>query len=207
MGIENFNSFIEFGSDGYRKQESVNKIKSILQKCAEDFNASAASSQTKAASALRPGETLRPLGRSEQFYTNEERDAFADRCSEYRSAALDIIEQEKKHIKSAITAAPSAEDLNALNMFKLSGGVKTAEDYQIFLEQYKDKPACYDTVVAIAAENNVHLDRHPVTRKLEDLDNLGASIARTITKAPRSGISDGSAAFVGMQVEETFLND
>lgn len=158
--------------------DNAEELKNVLTEYVRCYEIACENSRAAYIKGLAPGARLPKEG---VIYGDDEKARFANSCTEYREKMCAFIDDEESKVKSALTAAPSTDAVNACTLLDLRASKDRAE-YERLMEKYSNDPQTCDTIQAIAAKNGVHdLPENGSAAKLDALENLRRQIMRSIT--------------------------
>lgn len=177
------------------------KMKKVFSDYADIYGKLCESSRNDYIKKLAPGSSLPKAG---ILYGDDAAATFSAKCTELRQQGNAIIDDEMNAINDKLTAAPTAEAVNACTLLSLRKS-KDAEEYRALLKKYGDNVQTGDTIRAIAKQNNVlSLPDDPIKEKAEALESLRGTIYRDITprNAAQGNTSPGHIAVFNMIIDE-----
>ena len=176
------------------------KLKQIFNSWKKDFENISEQSRDDYIKRLAPGSVLPKSG---IIYGDEYAAAFSGKCTEYRQQASAIIDNELAKLNGKLTAAPTADAVNACTLLSLRKSTDP-DDYTKLLDAYGDNVQAGETIRAIAKENGVHgLPADPIKEQAETLESLRGTIYSRITpySAQQGSASQGHIATYEMMID------
>lgn len=178
-------------------------LKAIFKNWADDYNQTCSESRDAYIKTLAPGATMPPAG---TIYGAANKEAFSNRCTEYRAKAAEILNNEITKANAAISKEPTAEAVNMCQLLQMRKSTNP-DEYNTLLEKYSDTPAVYETVRSIAHENGIKgIPAHPATMRKADLEEYRSRIYQRITPmyAKDGHTSDGYMAIFNDEIDSLF---
>ena len=170
----------------YNREKTQNKILELQRAFIDAFNTAADISRNAAIKNLRPGEKAPAAGR---VYGEDRRNAFAEKAAALRADGQKIIDDARADVLAEMSAAPTAEAVNSVNMLKLRDRVTGAE-VSALINEYGQNYQTYQVIKDIAKKSEIRLEEHPLDTALADLDRM----ARTVSQMDLAGAERGRAA-------------
>lgn len=184
--------------------EKANKeLKSLLSQFKDSYRMACESSRNEYIKTLSPGA---PLPKEGIIYGQEKKQEFESMCVGYRDKAREIIAKHLVELKEKATAPPSSDAVNSISMLSMRKNV-TSDEINDLLSRYGDNPMCWDTIVSIAKENDIHsFGKHPVKSQIEDLEGLSKTIDKTLSvqSANAGHASDAFVSMMALEVDRSF---
>ena len=181
---------------------SANKeIKDILQKWADDYNRTCKETRDEYIKTMTPGAVLPPEG---TIYGAANKQAFAERCSEYRAQAYEVIDRARNAIETKLNKPATPEAVNTCKLLEMRKS-KDPDEYTRLLKEYADTPEVCDTIRAIAKNNDViGLPDYSTTGSMDALNDLEQSLAFKLTPmhAQQGHTGPGYLSFIGAEIDE-----
>lgn len=181
----------------------ADKLKSLLKEYADTYTQYADESRAEAMKSLPAGA---PAPAEGKILDQTRRDAFSNRAASIRAQAQGLIDRELKIIDDKLSAAPSAEAVNVVQMLAAKK-TTTAEEIENLLERYGDNALTHDTIMSIAAERGVYVaNENRLHRKAENLRSLRSSFVNgmNLIRAEKGNATPGYVAWMGMVIDDTF---
>lgn len=179
------------------------ELKAITNRYADDYKAICESSREERIKNLKVGDPMPAKG---ILYGDAARADFKKKADSYRVQATSIIGNELKRLNDKMTAAPSTEAVNTIQLLKMRSNV-TQGDIDALMKRYGDNAQVYDTLIDIAGQHNIRdykYESNPVRAKVEKLSNIKTSINNNlrIERAERGYASEGFVAFLNAAIDD-----
>ena len=180
-----------------------NRLKDALYDFNKAYAELADASRQDALRNLQPGA---PAPAEGKILDEKHREQFKGKANLYRTQAINIIDGELKKINDKLSAAPSSEAVNVVQMLAAKKST-TTEEVENLLQRYGKNALTHDAITSIAADKGVHVfsdnTLHERVQQLEAL-RTGLNRSMTLADAERGLATKAYAAFIGMQIDEAF---
>ena len=183
---------------------SINtQLKAITKGYADDFKAISERSREERLKDLAPGSSIPASGK---LYGDKAKNDFKVKADTYRARANEVIDKEPKSRNDKMTAAPSTEAVNTIQLLKMRNNL-TEADINPLMKRYGDNTQVYDTLRDIAAQHGIHgyhLEENPLRVKANKLSDLKNSINNNlrVERAERGYASDGFISFLNATIDD-----
>lgn len=179
------------------------QLKAITKDYADDFKRISERSREERLKTLEPGAKIPASG---VLYGDRAKADFKVKADGYRTRANEIIDRELKVLNDKMTAAPSTEAVNTIQLLKMRKNL-TEADINPLMERYGDNIQVYDTLRDIAAQHDINsyrLEQNPLRAKAEKLTDLRTSINNNlrVERAERGYASDGFISFLNATIDD-----
>lgn len=183
---------------------SINtELKAITTRYTDKYKNICERSREERIKSLQPGAALPAHGK---LYGDEAREQFRKEADACRVQAASIIENELKALNDKMTAAPSIEAVNTIQLLKMRSNV-TAADINSLMQRYGDNSQVYDTLIDIAGQHNLNeykFESNPLRVKANKLNDLRSSIEKNLRleRAERGYASEGFISFLNAAIDD-----
>lgn len=149
-----------------------------------------------------------PVPEKGKIYGEAAREAFNDACRGLTSSAAEIIGQEQAAIKESMTAAPSADAVNTLQLLNMRSNL-TYDELQDVADRYGDNYQAGRTLVSIAHQHQIRgikyagADLEARAAQLDTLANCFTSSTFS-AKAADEGKAGGFMDYVDQIIDNTY---
>lgn len=178
-------------------------LKDITSSYAKDYKDICERSREERIKSLEPGATLPKTG---VLYGEDARQSFKVKADTHRAKANELINTELAKLNESMTAAPTTEAVNTLQLLKMRSNV-TAADINNLMGRYGDNTQVYDTLLDIAAQHGIReyaYTRNPIRERAEKLNDLKSSINNNLRleRAERGYATDGFISFLNAAIDD-----
>lgn len=181
------------------------ELKAITNRYADEYEAICESSREEHIKNLKVGAPTPAKG---ILYGDAAKAKFKKKADSYRVQATSIIGNELKRLNDKMTAAPSTEAVNTIQLLKMRSNV-TQGDIDALMKRYGDNAQVYDTLRDIAAQHNIRdyaFESNPLREQVEKLNVLKSNLNNNlrIERAERGYASKGFVNFLNAFIDDAF---
>lgn len=162
------------------------------------FNKRAEASRVEKLQSLAPGEMVPASGK---IYGEDHRKRFEEQAAEIRHKGFDLIDKARSEINRDISAAPSADAVNALSMLALRSDV-SQEEIDALLDSYGSNYQTYKAIRDVAGKHKRHVPTHTLDQDMTALDGE----TRVVNSLSLTGAESGGAADPAMIAFRSWWN-
>ena len=193
----------------FNNKEINRQLRQLLTDFANEHESICKQSRAAYIEKLGPGDSIPAESRTPITETGR---AQVERLSmTKRQQMQEILAPVKAALRASLSAAPSAEAVNACQMLKLRNrGDVTEKEIEALLSKYQDNPATYRTIRSIASSHGIYYLRDdPTETQLANVERVEKDLDRAFNgyTAAREGVSRGFGAFVGLDIDAAFPGD
>lgn len=166
------------------KQQANYQLKAIVDKFAQDYEATCTASLQAFVASSKGGDRLPAPG---HIYGKEFGEQFSGRCQKYCEDAIAIIEEQAQAVRDKLADAPSDEAVRTIQLLALREDL-TVDEINNLLHKYGSNAQAYKAIVSVAASKGVRgLWTNPLDAALEDLSALASVFRRTFSLQSAEG--------------------
>lgn len=183
-----------------RKEE----LSKVFHEFVDEYKRATNASRERRLKELRPGESA--PDNKPRFYQNDIRQSFAEWCEKQRAKVDEIIAGEIKELDARITAPPSDEATNAINLFTKRNNIDK-EEVSLMFDRYGNNVQSYNVIRDFANEHGVRVNMpHPDVDRRTSLLNLRDELhgAISLSEAERGYATDGIASMVDLKIDGVY---
>ena len=179
------------------------ELKAITKGYADDYKAICEASREECIKSLKPGSRMPATG---VLHGEEARAKFRAKADSHRKEAVRIIDNELRILDNKMSAAPSTEAVNSLQVLKMRKKV-TANEIESLMMRYGDNSLVHDALCDIAADHDIRtyaVADNPVRVKAEKLNDLKQNITTSLRleQAERGHATDGFISFLDAAIDD-----
>lgn len=184
------------------------ELKAITNRYVDDFNVICERSREERLKTLQPGARVPAQGK---LYGDDARNEFKRKADAHRVQAMSIIGNELRALNEKMTAAPSTDAVNTIQLLKMRSNI-TPEDINVLMMRYGDNSQVRDTLVDIAGQHDIKdykFESNPIRVKAEKLKDLNNSINNSLRleSAERGHASAGFVSFLNAAIDDAFPDE
>lgn len=184
-------------------RQRINKdLKTITSQFKDAYRISCDSSRNAYMRTLAPGS---PVPKEGIIYGDDYRREFESMCAGYQDRAQTILKDALEDLVKIETEAPSTEAVNSITLLKMRDDI-TEKEIDNLLTKYGDNPQAWRALVSIARDHKIRtFPDHPVYTEIENIENLGANIEKTLTlRSAEQGHAEGYISFLDAMIDGAF---
>lgn len=173
----------------YDRKKIRSEVMALQKEFAAAFHNAADMSRVEAMRTLKPGE---PAPSNNKIYGDHNRNAFEAKAAALREKGHKIVNDARKEVGKAMSAAPSPEAINSVGMLKMRDKL-TADEVTAIVDRYGDNYMTYQTIKDIAKKSGFYLDAHPLENAARDLEGADSTVSGWTLRGAETGVAANQA--------------